>query len=293
MLVEARAKINWSLDITGQREDGYHLMDMLMQPIALCDEVTLLPADDLTLTTGGDPRLPPSEKHLALRAARALQAHTGYAGGAAIHVEKHIPIGAGMGGGSADAAAVLFGLNRLWKTGLSPAELEALGLTLGADVPFCLRGGLTRTTGVGEIMAPLPPGRDWPLVVIQPCRGLSTGTVFEAYHQQTDVVHPMTDSAALALTRGDLPLMKQSLGNVLQPVSEALRPEIGKALLALRRQGAALALMTGSGSAVFGVFPRDSLARAVSQRLKARWRYTFHTHTCQESLVLKEDSADV
>ncbi len=289
MLVEARAKINWSLDITGQREDGYHLMDMLMQPIALCDEVTLLPADALTLTTGGDPCLPPSDKHLALRAARALQEHTGYSGGAAIHVEKHIPIGAGMGGGSADAAAVLFGLNRLWKTGLSPAELEALGLTLGADVPFCLRGGLTRTTGVGEVMEALPSGREWPLVVIQPCRGLSTGTVFEAYHQQTDVLHPVTDSGAQALINGDLPLMKTSLGNVLQPVSEALRPQIGRAIQALRQHGAALAMMTGSGSAVFGVFPRDSLAQAVSQRLRQRWHYTFHTRTCRESLMLREE----
>ena len=149
MRIAARGKINWTLDIVGRREDGYHLMDMLMQPVTLEDEVTLGPADSLTLTCGGWPRLTPREDNLALRAARALQEATGCRLGAAIHVEKRVPVGAGMGGGSADAAAVLFGLNRLWETGLSAGELERIGLTLGADVPFCLRGGLTRTTGVG------------------------------------------------------------------------------------------------------------------------------------------------
>ena len=163
MRILARAKINWSLDITGRREDGYHLMDMLMQPVTLHDIVTIEKAEEVTLTTSGSLLLPPSEDHLALRAARALQKHTGCSLGASIHVEKHIPVGAGMGGGSADAAAVLHGLNALWQLNLTQQELEAIGLTLGADVPFCLRGGLTRTTGIGEIMQPLPCTRSWPL----------------------------------------------------------------------------------------------------------------------------------
>ena len=122
MRIQARAKINWTLDITGQREDGYHLMDMLMQPVTLHDIVTIEPAQAVTLTPSGTPLLPPDESHLALRAARALQRHTGCTQGAAIHVEKHIPVGAGMGGGSADAAAVLAGLNLLWHLGLTQAE---------------------------------------------------------------------------------------------------------------------------------------------------------------------------
>ena len=134
MILEACGKINWSLDITGVREDGYHEMDMLMQPVSLSDRIQLIPAPELSLTTSGHPLLRADEKHLALRAARLLKQRTGYAGGAAISVHKRIPVGAGMGGGSADAAGVLFGLNRLWHTGLSPAELESLGLELGADV---------------------------------------------------------------------------------------------------------------------------------------------------------------
>lgn len=140
MLINARAKINWTLDITGRREDGYHLMDMLMQPVTLCDTISLTEAETLTLTCGGTPRLTASEDNLALRAARALRLRTGCTRGAAIHVEKRIPVGAGMGGGSADAAAVLRGLNQLWALNLSQHELEEIGLTLGADVPFCLRG---------------------------------------------------------------------------------------------------------------------------------------------------------
>lgn len=285
MRIEARAKINWSLDIVGQRPDGYHLMDMLMQPVTLHDVVTIEPADALTLQTGGWPLLPPTEDHLALRAARALQKHTGCTRGAAIHVEKRIPVGAGMGGGSADAAAVLHGLNEMWALNLSQAELEAIGLTLGADVPFCLRGGLTRTTGVGEIMEPLPCSCDWPLVVIQPCEGLSTGAVFKAYHRQAEVIRPATQDAARALADGDLPLLAASLGNVLQPVSEAMRPAIAEAIAALRQQGAAIALMTGSGSAVFGVFDADEAARAAYDALRPRWESTFLCRTCHESIA--------
>ena len=289
MRIEARAKINWSLNITGRRDDGYHLMDMLMQPVTLADTVTLCPSDEITLTTGGEPLLPADEHHLALRAARALKAHTGHPGGAAIHVHKRIPVGAGMGGGSSDAAAVLAGLNRLWDTGLTQAELEAVGLTLGADVPFCLRGGLTRTTGIGEVMQDLPCGHCWPLVCIQPCEGLSTKEVFQAYHQQEDCLRPNNDEAAEALAGGDLTALAGSLANVMQPVSEARRPQIAQALSALREHGAAVALMTGSGSAIFGVFCDEQTADTAFSCLSKRWTRTFRCETCMESLVIHDE----
>ena len=286
MRIAARGKINWTLDIVGRREDGYHLMDMLMQPVTLEDEVTLGPADSLTLTCGGWPRLTPREDNLALRAARTLQEATGCRLGAAIHVEKRVPVGAGMGGGSADAAAVLFGLNRLWGTGLSETELERIGLTLGADVPFCLRGGLTRTTGVGEIMENLPCKRSFPLVVVQPCRGLSTGTVFQAYHAAGESRRPDTEAARLALEGGDLPMLSAALSNVLEPVSRDMRPEIGQAVEALRAAGASAALMTGSGSAVFGVFDEPALASRTARGLQGRWRAVWRCATCRDSLCV-------
>lgn len=230
MRIAARAKINWTLDIVGKREDGYHLMDMLMQPISLADDITLLPQEELTLSVSGFPRVNPGPENLALRAAVLLKQATGYTGGASIHVHKRIPVGAGMGGGSADAAGVLAGLNRLWGTGLTQAELETLGLQLGADVPFCLRGGLQRAQGVGELLTPLPCGGLYWLVVIQPCPGLSTKEVFSRFSLEACEGKPDTQGAAEALAQGDWRRLCACLGNVLQAVSAELRPEISEAI---------------------------------------------------------------
>ena len=290
MHLKARAKINWTLDIVGQRPDGYHLMDMLMQPVTLADDISLIPADEIILTTGGSPFLPADEKHLSYRAAVALKKHTGYSGGAAIHVEKHIPVGAGMGGGSADAAGVLIGLNELWGLNLPQSELEAIGLTLGADVPFCIRGGLTRTTGIGEIMEDLPCGQTWPLVVIQPCEGLSTKEIFTAYHEGVVDKRPNNDTAALALVKGDAVALSAAMANVMQPVSEARRPGIHEAISALKEHGAFVAQMTGSGSAVFGVFTTESSAAKACEALHSRWERTYLCETCNESVVISNEN---
>ena len=290
MHLQARAKINWTLDIIGQRADGYHLMDMLMQPVTLADDITLSPADEITLTTGGSPLLPADEKHLAYRAAMALKTHTGYPGGAAIHVEKHIPVGAGMGGGSADAAGVLVGLNKLWGLNLPQAELEAIGLRLGADVPFCIRGGLTRTTGIGENMEDLPCGQNWPLVVIQPCDGLSTKEIFTAYHEGVVDERPDNNSAATALANGDASVLSAAMANVMQPVSETRRPAIHEAIEMLKAQGACAAQMTGSGSAVFGVFNDEPAAMKAYETLRTHWERTYLCKTCTESVVIDHEN---
>lgn len=287
MHVVARAKINWTLDIVGKREDGYHLMDMLMQPVELADELTLEKTENgLTLTVSGYPRVKAGPDNLALRAAQALQAQTGYRGGASIHLHKRIPVGAGLGGGSADAAGVLAGLNRLWETGLTQQELEALGLRLGADVPFCLRGGLQRAQGVGEKLTPMACGGLFWLVILQPCPGLSTREVFGRFRLDARENRPDTQAAVTALAAGDWRGLCRSLGNVLQGVSAELRPEIGEGIAALRAHGAAGAWMTGSGSAVFGLFTRAQVAREAQQELHQRWRSCFMTHTCQESVLL-------
>ena len=229
MILEAFAKINWSLDITGLRDDGYHLMDMIMQPVSLSDEITLTPSSFLGITTGGWPPSRADATNLAYRAALALKNMTGYSGGAQIHVHKNIPIGAGMGGGSTDASAVLIGLNRLWKTNLSSSELEKIGLSLGADVPFFVRGGLTRTRGIGEVLENHDCKYNYWLVVIQPCPGLSTAQVFSLWHRNEPSRRPDTEKALFALETGDLISLCNHLGNVLQPVSESLRPEIAYA----------------------------------------------------------------
>lgn len=288
MKLEARAKINWSLDITGVREDGYHLMDMLMQPVTLCDDLTLLPGDGISLETSGYPAIKADEKNLALRAANLLRDIYHPNRGCFIHLHKRIPVGAGMGGGSADAAAVLYGLNILWQLGLSQSELETVGLRLGADVPFCLRGGLARTTGIGENLQSLPCARLYWLVVIQPCKGLSTGEVFSAWHASQNEVHPDTDRLAIILSEGKTNDLHGSLYNVLQGVSSQMQPEIAIAIQSLRECGAIDAVMTGSGSAVFGCFMNASSARNALGRLSSRWRSIWMCHTDMDSIRITQ-----
>lgn len=289
MIIEAFAKINWTLDITGLREDGYHLMDMLMQPVSLADEITLEPAGQLSITTGGFPPSKADESNLAFRAARAFLQETGVSGGASIHLFKRIPIGAGMGGGSADAAAVIFGMNRLFGTKLTEKDLEAIGLALGADVPFCLRGGLVRTRGIGEVLEDHECPLNFWLVVIQPCAGLSTAQVFRTFHDRPLSSRPDNDLALHGLETGNVSELCAGMGNVLQPVAEQFRKEIGEACRQLERLGAVRASMTGSGSAVFGIFRSSALARRAWEQLHSREKKCYLCHTQHDSLRIMQE----
>ena len=291
MKVKAYAKINWSLDITGVREDGYHLMDMLMQPISLADELEIEPAEELRLRVTGFPRVGADENNLVIRAARELQARTGCRRGAAMVLRKRIPVQAGLGGGSSDAAAALRGLDRLWETHVPEEELERIALGLGADVPFFLRGGLVRTQGIGEELTPLPWRKRWPLVIVQPAAGLSTGKVFSAFDAEENVRHPDTELAMRGLAEGRLDWVRKGIGNVLQPVSEQLCPEIRLALQELVAFGAKTACMTGSGSAVFGVFASRADAERAWRHVRKRWRSAF---VCvpQENALSSENRED-
>jgi len=168
-------------------------------------------------------------------------------------------------------------------------ELEAIGLTLGADVPFCLRGGLTRTTGIGEKMEDLPCGRMYPLVVIQPCESLSTKEIFTAYHEGVVDVRPDNNAAAQALKADDAPVLAAAMANVMQPVSETRRPEIARAIRLLGEHGAFAARMTGSGSAVFGAFEDDSAAEAAYITLHSIWEKAWLCETCMESVVFVDE----
>ena len=295
--LEARAKINWTLDIIGVREDGYHLMDMLMSSVALADILELEAAVDLSLSVTGEyaaeangkaGSMPPFRDNLIWRAANALQKATGCQMGAVMRLDKRIPVGAGMGGGSADAAAALIGLNRLWELSLPLADLRAIGLSLGADVPFALTGGLARVRGIGEEIEPLPfPTTHW-IVGIQPCGGLSTPDIFCAFDSLPGerVLHPQTDTAQAAMLAGDMPMLFTAMGNVLEAVSLGKRPEMRIAIQDLIRHGAARAIMTGSGSVVYGIFEDETKARGAYDELRARWSRSFVTPTAADPVVL-------
>lgn len=278
MEIRARAKINWSLDVTGVRPDGYHLLDGVMQPIALHDTLRLEPSKELRLTIEGAPGLSPGEDNLILRAARALQAYAAGCVGADITLVKRIPMGAGLGGGSADCAAALRGLNRLWELDLPMETLLKIGVKLGADVPFCLMDQPCRAQGIGEILTPIPCRRTLPLVLLQPCRALSTKEVFAAYHQSA-VPSPDTDGAVAALASGDLARMNQAAGNVLESASIPLCPPIRSAREVLLRSGAAFARMTGSGSVVFGAFDNPAQAKAACEALRTEYDVCILTET--------------
>ena len=282
LCLKARAKINWTLDILGRRADGYHQMDMLMQSVRLADTLWLEESDRLTLedagqgfrTEAGDGEacaapVPFDERNLAVKAARALQKAAGIQKGARMRLRKEIPSGAGMGGGSADAAAALIGLNRLWNLPFSTDELERIGLTVGADVPFLVRGGLCRAEGIGEKLTSLTPAPQGWLVLWQPCGGLSTGEIFSAFDRTLPekLARPQTLRAQQALLTGDWAALAVSMKNVLEGVSVEKRPELNRALRRLEALGALRAMMTGSGSVVYGLFDSEAAARAALVRL--------------------------
>lgn len=274
----APAKINWALDIVGQREDGYHLLDSLMQPLALCDWLYFQPADTLSLVIEGSNQLEADESNLVLRSANALKAYVGIDRGVRITLEKHIPMGAGLGGGSADAAAALRGLNEWWHLNLDDETLSKIGLKLGADVPFCLLNAPARAQGIGEKLTPVPCARIFPLILIQPCAALSTREVFQGWHRS--LVPPSDMEGALqALATGDLDALASCARNGLEPVSLAMRPEIERAKVDLRNSGAIMAQMTGSGSVVFGAYCDLETAKKAYEVLKSIYATCILTNT--------------
>ena len=272
----ARAKINWTLDITGRRADGYHLMDMLMQSVTLADEITLEKTLDgeITLTTGGTPLLPADEHHLALRAARALQKATSCPLGAHIHVVKHIPVGAGMGGGSSDAAAVLRALRTLYAPDISDGRLETLAARLGSDVPFFIRGGTQLATGRGEVVSPLPPLTAGWFVVVKPDEGYSTAEMYRRLDEPGSLLVRNSRYMQDAVAANNVHAVAVELHNSFErvvPKDSSLRTIKD----ALRAQGALGTLLSGSGSAVFGLFDDQSAAAAAAEALKKTWPRVF------------------
>ncbi|AVO50095.1 4-(cytidine 5'-diphospho)-2-C-methyl-D-erythritol kinase [Melaminivora suipulveris] len=242
--VPAPAKLNLFLHVTGRRADGYHLLQSVFVLIDWCDTLhfELRPAGQLS-REDLSAALPPDD--LCLRAARALQRATGCAEGAHIAIDKGVPAQAGMGGGSSDAASTLLALNRLWRLGLTRAQLQAIGLTLGADVPFFLCGANAWVEGIGDIIRPLElrhallPER---FVVVKPQAGLDTKAIFSSPLLKRDSERATISDFAAAPNRFSR--------NDLQPAAQALCPEVGQALRWLASKGLA-GRMTGSGSAVF------------------------------------------
>ncbi|MBQ8080732.1 MAG: 4-(cytidine 5'-diphospho)-2-C-methyl-D-erythritol kinase [Clostridia bacterium] len=271
----AYAKINWMLSVTGRRDDGYHTLDMLTQRISLADTLTFETADRLTLEMTGLPISGDVGGNLVFRAARLLG---GSSFGARISLLKEIPTGAGLGGGSSDAACALLALNELWDLRLPLERLMELALQLGADVPYFLQNEPMRLRGIGEIMTPFAPGRRKELVLLQPCEGLSTPEVYRLYDRLPAQAFS-AEQAMQALSRDDLAALSAVGGNSLYPAALSLRPELREGLDQLRKEGAEYAAMTGSGSVVYGVFSDQKSADRACSALYERFGWARRAHT--------------
>ena len=275
--VSAPAKINLSLDITGRREDGYHLIRSVMQGITVREyvEISHTDATGITLTMDKGPGfLPLDHRNVAFKAAQQFLDHTGITpqNGIGIKITKTVPVGAGLAGGSADAAAVLAGMNELFNTGMATEELCRIGEKIGADVPFCILGGTALCTGTGTDMTPVNPMPMCFIVIAKPPTGISTA---EAY-RNIDAAEPLPPTSELverAIAEGDLQGLAKNLGNVFDVLSAPSAVEEIKQ--DMRQLGAIGCQMSGSGSAVFGLFSDESAARACASGVAVGSRKVF------------------
>ncbi|MEI6285681.1 MAG: 4-(cytidine 5'-diphospho)-2-C-methyl-D-erythritol kinase [Bacillota bacterium] len=272
MIIEqAYAKINLLLDVLCKRADGYHEVDMIMQTISLHDQIRLreIPSGIALKVAGAE--LAADESNLAYKAAQLFLAETKIDRGVEIELVKHIPMEAGLAGGSADAAAVLRGLNRLFQTDLSIAQLQILSTRIGSDVAFCIKGGTARAVGRGEKILQLPELPQCWLVVFKPDFGISTAWAYSQFARyETELVHPDMDAMLTALANNNITQIADCLGNVLELVSVGKYPQINNIKSSLRENGAFGSLMSGSGTAVYGLFEdagRANIAKVSLQNI--------------------------
>lgn len=266
----ALAKINLGLDVLRRREDGYHEVRMVMQTIHLSDQIRIVKSREPGIRIKTNLYyLPANEKNLAYKAARLLQEEFALEEGVEIDIKKRIPVAAGMAGGSADAAAVLFGMNRMFGLRLSVEGLMERGLTLGADVPYCVMRKTALAEGIGEKLTPLSPAPKCMVLVAKPPISISTKFVYDHLVLDEETPHPDIDALVAAIEAEDLHGLAAHMGNVLETVTCRQYPVIERLKEAMRSQGALNAMMSGSGPAVFGLFDDIKAARAAMAAIRS------------------------
>jgi 4-diphosphocytidyl-2-C-methyl-D-erythritol kinase len=260
--LRAFAKVNYALEVRGLRDDGYHEISSVYQSVSLADEL------EIERSRGGfelifEPdgvEVGPLEENTVYKAWALLWETSGHELPVRIRLHKKIPAGAGLGGGSADAAAVLVGMNELFDLGLRTEDLRRLGARIGADVPFCVSGGTALGEGVGDVLTPLPAPPAHHLLLAKPDRSADTGGIYRAYDGRAGRGGASAEQVVAALRSGSLKTFAGAVGNDLEPVTAELIPEVAAYTRALLQRGALGAAMTGTGTAVYGIFDAEDAA---------------------------------
>ena len=268
--IKAYAKINLGLDVVRRLENGYHEVKMVMQTVGIYDVLDFERTDGGIVITTDSGELPTDENNLIYKAAKLMMETYPISGGVKIHLEKHIPIAAGMAGGSTDAAATLKGMNRLFDLGCTLKDLMELGVKIGADVPYCVMGGTALAEGIGEKLTPLAPAPDCYVLVAKPDINVSTKYVYEHLDAQEIVKHP------------DIGILDR-MENVLETVTVSAYPIIQTIKDRMKELGAINSLMSGSGPTVFGIFVEKDMARRAYDKLEEEQlaKQIFLTEFCE------------
>ena len=267
--LKALAKINLGLDVLGKREDGYHEVRMVMQTIHLYDRVEIKKTRSPHIHVETNLYyLPVNEDNLVYRAAKLMKDEFQIKEGVRIVLQKFIPVAAGLAGGSSDAAAVLVGMNRIFKLGLKQNKLMELGLKIGADVPFCIMRGTALAEGIGEKLTALPPMPKCPVLIAKPAISVSTKAVYEGLKLYDGMEHPDIDGVMEGIQQKDLKGVASHMGNILETVTIPMYPVIEDIKKLMLENGALNAMMSGSGPTVFGLFPNEKEIRRAYEALK-------------------------
>lgn len=269
MRLRALAKINLGLDVLRRREDGYHEVRMIMQTLKMYDKIIIRKMKEPGILLKSNLfYVPENESNLAYRAAKILADEFQLTQGIFIDLQKFIPVAAGMAGGSSDAAAVLYGVNQMFRLNLSKRQLMERGVKIGADVPYCIMRGTVLAEGIGEKLTPLPPMPSCKVVVAKPQISVSTKFVYENLKLDEVAAHPDIDILLEGIHEGDLHKVAANMGNVLETVTIPHYPVIAKIREEMMRLGALNAMMSGSGPTVFGLFDDDELAERAYSELR-------------------------
>lgn len=278
--IKARAKINLTLDVLGRRENGYHDVEMIMQQIGMYDLVTVTLTESGAITLAcSDAFLPLDEKNLAYRAAKVMMDRFGLSCGFDIHIEKNIPIAAGLAGGSTDAAAVIKAINTLCGLDLSIEAMQEIGFTLGADVPFCFLEGCAIARGLGEVLTPIRGFEHAWMVLVKPSFGVSTKDVYTNLKLDGIMSHPDTKRMVQALERQTRHEILSGLCNVLETVTLEMHPKVNDIKALLTSFGAEGVLMSGSGPTVFGIYGSYERAKTAHKKLKKHYPQSYVVST--------------